>query len=391
MEIVLIRYGELFLKSEPVKRHFIGHLLRNLKKALDSKGLVHKFDVQRGRILVFGDDPPAISRTACRIFGVIDAAVSLCTDPDFDRICESALSLARESLKPGMSFAVRAKRQGVPGITSQELAARIGAAVMDVVPGAVVDLSGPDYEIFVEMRDFGGFVYDSRVPGPGGLPWGTQGRVLSLLSAGIDSPVASWLMMKRGCEVTHLHLDAGSFSGSDVEDTMFRHHCTLSTWISGFPLDLIVLDAEYFYKALTSRVKPRYRCVLCKRYMMSAGSAIVKEEGMEALLTGDNLGQVASQTLPNLATISEAASVAVLRPLIAFEKEKIVDLARKIGTFDQVHGDIGCRAVPKLPATQAGLEEIRRFEEILDMQELIDDACNHIRRYTAQDGELVES
>ncbi|HEU17237.1 MAG TPA: tRNA 4-thiouridine(8) synthase ThiI, partial [Methanolinea sp.] len=120
MELVLIRYGELFLKSEPVKRHFIGLLLRNLKKALDSKGLEHRFEVQRGRILVAGDDPGAIASTASRVFGVVDVSVSLRTDPNPERLCKSALSRAQESLKPGMSFAVRAKRQGVHGITSQE-------------------------------------------------------------------------------------------------------------------------------------------------------------------------------------------------------------------------------------------------------------------------------
>lgn len=391
MELVLIRYGELFLKSEPVRRHFIGILLRNLKRALDARGLEHRFEVHRGRILVAGDDPGAIASIASRVFGVVDVSVSLRTDPDPEHLCESALSRARESLKPGMTFAVRAKRQGVQGTTSQELAAGIGAAVMDAVPGIKVDLSSPDYELFVEMRDFGGFVYDSRVAGPGGLPWGTQGRLLSLLSSGIDSPVASWLMMKRGCEVTHLHFDAGPFSGPDVKETVFRHHCTLSTWISGFPLELLVLDAEYFYEALTSRVKPRWRCVLCKRFMVGAGSMIGKEAGMQALLTGDNLGQVASQTLVNLATITDAATVAVLRPLIAFDKEGIVDLARKIQTFDQVQGDLGCRAVPKMPATSAGIEDILEAEEILGMQELIDDARHHVRRYTAQDGELVES
>jgi thiamine biosynthesis protein ThiI len=159
----------------------------------------------------------------------------------------------------------------------------------------------------------------------------------------------------------------------------------------GFPLDLLVIDAEYFYEALTSRVKPRYRCVLCKRYMMGVGSLIAGEGGMEALVTGDSLGQVASQTLTNLATVSDAASIAVLRPLIAFDKDKIVDLARRIGTFDKVQGDTGCRVVPRMPATHAGLEEIRGLEEILDMRELIYESRNHIRRYAFENGELVES
>lgn len=390
MQVVLIRYGELFLKSEPVKRHFIKILLRNLAKALDSKGLSHRFDVYRGRILVYGQDIPAIAENARRVFGVVDVSVSEKTGIDLDEMADAACSLARNSLKPGMSFAIRAKRQGVEGMTSQELGAEIGAAVIGTVPGVCVDLTNPQYEIFVERRDFGGFVYDSRLTAPGGLPWGTQGKVLSLLSAGIDSPVASWLMMKRGCEVAHLHVDGGSFAGRDVFDAALRHHCTLSTWIPGFLQDLWVLDAEYFYEALTSRVKPRYRCVLCKRFMIRVGTAIVREKGMAALLTGDNLGQVASQTLANLVTVSEAANVMILRPLIAYDKEEAVSIARKIGTFEQKQGDLGCNAVPKMPATSAALEEIRKCEEKLCMDSLVKEAVFHLHSYAALNGELVE-
>lgn len=391
-EVVLIRYGELFLKSEPVKRQFISLLKRNLEIALDSKSLSHKFEVQRGRILVYGEDPLAIAAVASRIFGVVDVSVALRTDPDLEMISGAALAHAKKSLKPGISFAVRAKRQGVSGITSQEIAARVGAAVQKAVPGTEVDLASPDYEIFVEMRDFGGFVYDCRHQGPGGLPWGTQGRVLSLLSAGIDSPVASWLMMKRGCEVTHLHLNGGSFFGSDVADTVLRHLCTLSTWVAGFPLDLMMVDAEYFYELLCEKVKPRYRCVLCKRFMVGVGSVIAaKEGGIKAMLLGDSLGQVASQTLHNIAVTSENASFTVLRPLIGFDKEETVALARQIGTFDPVHGDIGCNAVPRLPATQADLGEIRRCEENMDMQALIDEAQNQVRHYTAKNGVLEDA
>ena len=147
------------------------------------------------------------------MFGIIDVSICTLTGKETGDLSSAAAALASTHLEPGMSFAVRAKRQQKVGLTSQELGEQIGSAIYDRVPGLRVDLERPDYEIFVEVRDFGGLVYDSRIPAPGGLPFGTQGHVLVLLSSGIDSPVASWLAMKRGCAITHLHLDAGRWAG----------------------------------------------------------------------------------------------------------------------------------------------------------------------------------
>ena len=256
-----------------------------------------------------------------------------------------------------MSFAVRAKRQQKTGLNSQELGTVIGSAVYDHIPGLRVDLNKPDYELFVEIRDFGGLVYDSRIPAPGGLPWGTQGRVLSLLSSGIDSPIASWLMMKRGCEITNLHLDGGRWAGADVTRAAIENHRRLSRWCAGNPLSLVIADSELLYDCMDRlRIPPRYRCVICKRFMLRVAGELMRNEGALAIVTGENLGQVASQTLANLGVISEAAKVPVLRPLITYDKEETVTIARMIGTFDAHPGDLGCRAVPHMPATAAGTD-----------------------------------
>ena len=200
-----------------------------------------------------------------------------------------------------MSFAVRAKRQQKTGPNSQELGTLIGSAIYDHVPGLRVDLDNPEYEIFVEIRDFGGLVYDSRISAPGGLPWGTQGRVLALLSSGIDSPVASWLMMKRGCEITHLHLDAGRWAGKDVTLAAIENHRRLSRWCYGNPLSLVIANSEFLYDRMDQlRIPPRYRCVICKRFMQRVAGNLMEKEGALAIVTGENLGQVASQTLANL-------------------------------------------------------------------------------------------
>jgi thiamine biosynthesis protein ThiI len=197
-------------------------------------------------------------------------------------------------------------------------------------------------------------------------------------------------MMKRGCETASLHIDGGRFAGRDVIAATERHHAILSTWCAGFPMDLIIVDAEAFYDAITTKAHPRYRCVLCKRFMLGIASEMTKARHFAALVTGDNLGQVASQTLTNLATISEAGTVPVLRPLIGFDKDEVIRIARNIGTFDAQQGDLSCRAVPRAPATAAGRREIREAEADIGMESLVAEAMERVRVKTALNGRIAE-
>jgi thiamine biosynthesis protein ThiI len=388
--LVMARYGELFLKSEPVKHHFIGMLLRNIRKALGAAGIVCRYETPRGRILIYGDEPEKTAGIVSRIFGIVDVSICHRTAAELPDLSRCALSLASPVLSAGMSFAVRAKRQHKTGLTSQELGTEIGSYVYDHIPGLIVDLDTPEYEIFIEVRDFGGLVYDRRIPGPGGLPWGTQGRVLVLLSAGIDSPVASWLAMKRGCEITHLYLDAGRWAGADVTAAAIENHRKLSLWCAGNPLPMVIADNEPLFDRMSQqKVQPRYRCVICKRFMQRVAGRLLAQEGALAVVTGENLGQVASQTLANLGVIADAVTVPVLRPLITYDKEETITIARRIGTFEAKPGDLACRAVPKMPATAAVLEDVRAFEQKMGIDELVEYAVSHTRFVTALDGKIV--
>jgi thiamine biosynthesis protein ThiI len=390
-KLVMVRYGELFLKSESVKHHFIGMLLRNMGKALTASSLSYHYETPRGRILIYGDQPEKIVEVVSRIFGIVDVSICTRTASGLEDIVTVAISLASANLVRGMSFAVRAKRQQKTGLNSQELGTFIGSAVYDHIPGLRVDLNNPDYELFVEIRDFGGLVYDSRIPAPGGLPWGTQGRVLSLLSSGIDSPIASWLMMKRGCEITNLHLDAGRWAGADVTRAAIENHRRLSRWCAGNPLSLVIANSELLYDRMDKlRIPPRYRCVICKRFMLRVAGELMRNEGALAIVTGENLGQVASQTLANLGVISEAVKEPVLRPLITYDKEETVTLARRIGTFDAHPGDLACRAVPHMPATAAGIKAVQESEETLGIEEIIASTLSGMRYVTALNGEIVK-
>ena len=391
MNVVMVRYGELFLKSEPVKRHFIGLLTRNIKKALDSEGIAHRFELPRGRLLIFGDEPERIAGAVSRIFGVVDVSIGIMTSSSPEELAAAAVENAVRRVSPGMRFAVRARRQGVEGFSSQELGAMIGGAILEKYPDMRVDLKNPEYEVFVEARDFGGIVYDQRVPAPGGLPWGTQGRVLTLLSAGIDSPVASWLMMKRGCEVLHLHMEAGRWAGCGVGDAAVENHRRLSEWCRGFPLELLLIRSEPLYDAMEGRIPPRLRCVICKRFMLMTACRLLNQQDALAVVTGENLGQVASQTLSNLTVISHAATAPVIRPLVTYDKDEIVTLARRIGTFNARPGDLCCRAVPKMPATSASHAEIAAAEHDIRMGSLVDEAMQEIRFVSALNGVITDS
>ncbi len=196
--------------------------------------------------------------------------------------------------------------------------------------------------------------------------------------------------MKRGCEIAHLHMDGGKWAGADVPAAAIENHRKLSCWCPGNEIQMLIADSEPLYDAMHRlRIPPRFRCVICKRFMHRVAAVLMKKEGAQALVTGENLGQVASQTLANLSVISEAVSVPVLRPLITYDKEETIMLARRIGTFDARPGDLACRAVPRMPATGAPVDEIKECEEKLDIDGLVESASHSLRFVTARDGMII--
>jgi thiamine biosynthesis protein ThiI len=389
--VVAIRYGELFLKSEPVKKRFIRILIDNIEKALREKGLVFRIEHPRGRIIIHGEEPLTIATTVARVFGVVDTSVCIRTGSDPDDLARTVTTLAKKRLTQGMSFAVRAKREKKEGMSSPELAAFLGAEISRQIPGLWVDLDHPEYELFVEVRSIGGLICDQRFHAPGGLPYGTQGTVLALLSSGIDSPVAAWMMMKRGCIPRFLFFDAGSWSGGGVRDAARENFRRLSTWCPGHTLEMDMVPMGLLFERMEEReIPPRFRCVICKRFMYRIGSLHAADVDAVALVTGENLGQVASQTLSNLATISEAANIPVLRPLITRDKQEIVECGRKIGTFPGPGGDLSCRAVPHKPSTGADLKKVKALEERLDISSLGIECLNRSRTIAVNNGRFTE-
>ncbi|MBN2734228.1 MAG: tRNA 4-thiouridine(8) synthase ThiI [Methanomicrobiaceae archaeon] len=387
----MARYGELFLKSDSVQRYYTKLLTKNIRMALKASDLEGDIILHRGRILINGENTEEIAKVVSRIFGIVGVSIAVHTSADRDEIEREAAEFAAEKLKPGMTFAVRARRSNVKGFTSQELGASAGSRIYEKVPGLTVNLTDPDYEIFVEARKEGGLIYDNTTEGPGGLPVGTQGKVLSLISAGIDSPVASWLVMKRGCIVSYVHFNGGKYMGQDTKKASLENLSNLSLWTPGHSVEMLSVNIEKFYDALTKIENQRNRCLLCKRFMLRAASEIVRNNEYLALVMGNNLGQVASQTLANMAVVESVipAEIPLIQPLITYDKEETVKIARKIGTFRKLSGDVACSVVPKHPAVSASIESVLEDEKELDIPGLIKICLNDTEKYKALNGKIT--
>lgn len=373
-------------------KYYINILTNNLAAAVKAEGLECSIKQFRERIIITGDELDRIAQAASRVFGIVGVSRCIMTPPDREIIEETAARLAAEKLAPGMSFAVRAKRSGVKGFTSRELGASTGARIIDRCPDIHVDLTSPDYEVFAEARVFGGIIYDAQIPGPGGLPLGTQGKFLSLISAGIDSPVATWMMMRRGCVPVFLHCDGGRYAGSDVHNMVKKNLAAISAWCPGRTIEMTVIPLEPFYDALIAAKILRTRCILCKRFMLRVAAEFAQTEELLAIEMGDNIGQVATQTLANLGVIQDVMpqNIPILRPLLTYDKEEIILRARTIGTFREKAGDLGCTIVPKHPAIAANPDTIRADESLIALDEILKDAMMHATIVQARNGKIIE-
>ncbi len=325
-------------------------LVENLKSTFLHSGISFSgIEVVRGRIIVRTRSERA-EEAASRVFGVKSASHAVEVPAEMEAIEKAARAVAREGEG---SFAVRARRltKDLP-INSQEIARIVGAAIREET-GRPVDLSNPDQVIGIEVIGGRAYVFDSRVEGPGGLPLGTQGTAVALISGGIDSPVAAWLMMRRGVEILPLHMKVGDRS----EESFYRVLRVLREYSRGGERDPTVLDHAETMTQVTSALAEvgelSWTCLFCKRAMLKAAEEVARARGAEAIVTGESLGQVASQTLANMSVISRGLELPVLRPLIGMDKEEIVSVAKRIGTYQVYERPPPCPFRPKRVITSA--------------------------------------
>ena len=375
--VVVLRVGEVFLKGRNRPR-FESVLIANVRRALP-EGL--SVMPGQGRLFVRcrGDEVPDVVRRLSGVFGITSLSAGLEADPELDAISAAALQLARShaAARPGCSFRVTAKRsdKSFP-LNSQEIGREVGAAIVGGT-GLPVDLHHPDLVVGVEVGPRCTFVFAGRTPGPGGLPVGTTGDVGLLLSGGIDSPVAGYLMQKRGCVLHPVYFHSFPYTGERTQDKVERLARVLAP--AQPAMELAVVKFTDVQLADRDRCPAELAVVLYRRMMMRIASRLARGRRCQALATGENLGQVASQTLENLSVIERAAGLPVLRPLLTHDKAETIALARRIGTYDlsiEPYDDCCSLFVPKHPATRAGLAQVERAEAGLEVEALSDAAVD---------------
>ncbi|HEV3475383.1 MAG TPA: tRNA uracil 4-sulfurtransferase ThiI [Actinomycetota bacterium] len=322
--------GEIATKSARTRRRFLRVLARNVRAALRRAGVRGAVEPRWSRLVVRTDDPERAGRALSAVFGLHSVSEAHPIPPgSLDELVKAAAAASRERVR-GRTFAVRVKRSGDHPFRSPDVATALGTALLPDSAG--VDLDDPEVTVRVEASDGEAFVLLDGRPGPGGLPVGVGGRVLSLFSGGFDSPVATWMAMRRGMSVDLLVFDLGGCAQVDAALEVARELAT--RWGPGVEPAAHVVDLAPVVSALRDRVDPGIRQVLLKRSMYRAGTVLARRLGCEALVTGEALGQVSTQTLRNLTVADEAAGVPVLRPLVGMDKEEIIGRARTIGTHD---------------------------------------------------------
>ena len=379
-DVIIARYGEIGLKSPKIRSRFERKLVKNIKATFECE-----VERNQGRIYIFPQDFDEGIEKLNRVFGVVSYSPATSTDSTYDGIDETLTAYTEELISEGIldedtKFAIKCRRVGNHDYTSQEMAAHCGGVVRSVVL-APVDLTNPDLTIFVEIRENKAFIYHEKIRGPGGLPLGTQGRVVVLLSSGIDSPVAAYLMMKRGCEVVALHCNNDPFSGPKVTELFNQLVDQLNIYAKGNPIRKRVIDYGEYLHAAKDNAPEKMTCVLCKSGMYHIAEKLAQKLGADAIVDGSSVGQVASQTLSNILATRYGVDMPILSPLIGLDKEEITAIAKEIGTFEiSKIDDGGCSAVPKYPETRADLNRVKEACEAMNQDVEIEKAFEKIRK-----------
>lgn len=377
-DLIIARYGEVGLKSNRVRRRFENRLINNIKASIDAEVKVYQ-----ARIFIFPKDFDDAIEKLERIFGIVSYSPAVSTKSTFEDVERDLATYAEKLHDEGLldentRFAISCRRVGTHEFSSQEMAAFAGAVIVKKY-SSPVDLTNPELTIYLEVRDNDAYIFHEKIEGPGGLPLGTQGKVISLVSSGIDSPVATYLMMKRGCQVIALYCDNQPYTTPDALKNYEDLIDQLNLYASGAPIKKRVVKYGDYLSTCKSEAPDKMTCVLCKSGMYKIAGMLAKKLHAEAVIDGSSLGQVASQTLPNILATREDLDVPVLSPLIGLDKVEITRIAEKIGTFEiSKRDDGGCKAVPKYPETKADLDLVKEIKEAINQEEQLKKAFETI-------------
>jgi len=382
-DIILFKLGEIVLKGLN-RREFEQQLIRNIKRRFEPFG---KFKIYSLQSTIYAEpvndcNMEAALDMAQKIFGAASVTRAAACEKDKDAILETAAVYLENDLQKVKFFKVESKRSDKRfPMGSIELSQYIGGQLHDRFPHLIPEMHNPELTVHVEVRDLAAYVHGPAIQGAGGLPVGTGGRMVTLLSGGIDSPVASYLMAKRGIQLIPVHFYSHPYTSVEAKEKVLDLAKILTAYCGRFKVELVPFTR--IQEMIRENCPEGLMTVLMRRFMMRIAQRIAVENGCTAIVTGDNLGQVASQTAQALAVTEECIDLPIFRPLIAFDKREITDIARKIGTYDTSilpYEDCCTVFTPDRPRTKPRLDEILEAEEKLDVEALVEEAVKGIER-----------
>ena len=383
--VILIRYGEIYLKGQN-RPYFERMLLDNIKKALaDIPGI--RVSKSQGRFYAENyENETAVIRALTHVFGIVSVSPAYKVEKDFETLVRYSEKIMENLLshlqgKDVLTFKVESRRadKNFP-MDSLSICREMGGRLLDRFPDLKVDVHHPDVILNIEVREFG-YLYHEVIPCAGGMPVGTNGKAALLLSGGIDSPVAGYMIAKRGVALTAVHFHSFPYT-SDRSKEKVIDLCGLLTRYCG-PIRLHVVPFTRIQQELYEKCPDNQLTVLMRRYMMKIAEAIARSEEAVALITGESIGQVASQTIESLAVTNDAVSMPVFRPLIGFDKVDIMNIAKNIGTYEtSILPFEDCCTVftPKHPVTHPKLDRILLSEKRINGEELMREAIENVEK-----------
>lgn len=381
---LLVRYGELTLKGTN-RKMFVNQLKDNVKRALIPLSGYHvkgKRDRMYIELSPEADINEIIQRLS-KVYGIKSISPVIKIDKNEEKINQSAIQLSQDFEK-GSTFKVDVKRVDKSfRLDTYELQRQVGGAILKENNNITVNVKNPDYEIKIEVRMDAIYIYEKVIAGAGGLPVGTGGKTLLMLSGGIDSPVAGIEVMKRGVTVEAIHFHSPPFTSEKAKDKVIELTRILAERVG--PIKLHLVPFTEIQKQINKVVHSRYTMTSTRRMMMRISDKVVHQINANAIVNGENLGQVASQTLKSMYAINHVTATPVLRPLLTLDKEDIIKKAKELGTFEtsiQPYEDCCTIFTPKNPVTEPDFDKVIKYESVFNFDEMIENAVENIETLT---------
>ncbi|MBQ3073690.1 MAG: tRNA 4-thiouridine(8) synthase ThiI [Ruminococcus sp.] len=384
-EIVLIKLGEIALKGLN-RFSFEDALKKNIKSALYGAGYF-KVSIAQSTIYVTPQsevDMDEVCDRISRVFGIVSFSRACVCEKNIEDIFLKAPEYLADTLRYAKTFKVEAKRSDKKfPLTSPEISREVGGLLLEHFPHLTVDVHNPEVKVVVEIRDFGAYIHAGAEKGAGGIPVGTGGNAAILISGGIDSPVAAYMLAKRGVKLTAIHFASPPYTSERAEDKVQRLLRKVSRYAG--PIEMITVPFTKIQERIKDECEEELFTIIMRRMMMKISNIIAEKYDCTALITGESLGQVASQTISAIACTDEAAEMPVFRPLIGMDKEEIIQISRKIDTFDiSIEPFEDCCTVftPKHPRTKPVLKFVKYAEEDAHLDDLIAEAVENVKVIT---------